>query len=169
MEKFISIRNFAQYLTEIFGQAGDTLTNKKLQKILYYVQAWHLVYFNSQLFDETPEAWVHGPVYPSVYQQYKKFKFKQIEINENCTKQKTNELFSTFNFSVDKKEFLEEVLKFYGGKSALELELATHREKPWIEARRGLEDYDVASNPIKLDTMKEYYTALRDKKINSVS
>ena len=165
MEKLISIREFAQYLTEIFGLSGDTLTNKKLQKILYYVQAWHLVYFNSQLFNEAPEAWVHGPVYPSVYQQYKKFQFMPIEIDENSTKQKTDVLFNSFNLSTDQKQFMEEVLKFYGGKSALELELATHREKPWIEARRGLADYEIASYPIKIDTMKDYYTALKDKKL----
>lgn len=163
MEKLISVREFAQYLTELFGQAGDSLTNKKLQKILYYVQSWHLVYFDSMLFDEIPEAWVHGPVYPSVYQKYKKFQFQPIVIDKNCTKQKTDALFTSFNLSTNQKEFMEEVLNFYGGKSALELELATHRETPWLEARGQLADDDVSSHPIKIATMKQYYTNLRDK------
>lgn len=163
MEKLISIRDFAQYLTELFGQAGDALTNKKLQKILYYVQSWHLVYFDSKLFDEIPEAWVHGPVYPSVYKRYKKFQFQPIIIDRDCSKQKTDALFSSFNLSTDQKEFMEEVLNFYGGKSALELELATHRETPWIEARSGLGDDDISSRPIKIDVMKQYYTSLKNK------
>ena len=134
-----------------------------MQKILYYIDAWHLVYFDSQLFDETPEAWVHGPVYPSVYKRYKKYQAKPIWIDESYPKQKTDELFNNFNFTEDKKDFLSSVIKFYGNRSAFDLEILTHRELPWLEAREGLDDYDLSSNPINIDTMKNYYTTLKNK------
>ena len=48
-----------------FDYSGDLITNKKLQKLLYYVEAWNLVY-KSSLIDDDFEAWVHGPVVPDV-------------------------------------------------------------------------------------------------------
>lgn len=163
MNNTIEIQDFAQYLTENFCHVGEPLTNKKLQKILYYIDAWHLVYFDSQLFNQIPEAWVHGRVYPTVYKRYKKYQAKPIWIDESYPQKKTDELFNSFGFTDEKKTFLSSVIRFYSNRSALELEILTHRELPWLEAREGLSDYDLSSNPISIETMKNYYTSLKNK------
>lgn len=49
----------------------DELTNLKLQKLCSYAQAISLAYTNRPLFEEDIEAWQHGPVVPSVYQEFK--------------------------------------------------------------------------------------------------
>jgi uncharacterized phage-associated protein len=161
--QIIDIQKFAQYIVEKFSISGEPLTNKKLQKILYYVEAWHLVYFDSQLFSESPEAWIYGPVYPSVYQKYRKYKANPITIDEDYPIQKINELLESFNFNDEKKEFLFSVLKYYGSRSALELEILTHREKPWLDAREGLSDFENSTTLISKETMKNYYNSLKIK------
>ena len=45
----------------------ELMTNMKLQKMLYYQQGFHLAYFGTPLFDKDIEAWMFGPVVPSVY------------------------------------------------------------------------------------------------------
>src|SRR5205823_14692025 len=49
------------------GDEKDPLTNLRLQKLLYYAQAWSLVLRESELFPEEIEAWRWGPVVPAVY------------------------------------------------------------------------------------------------------
>lgn len=166
MNHTISTKSFAEYLILLFSDAGESITNKKLQKILYYIQAWHLVYFESQLFDETPEAWVHGPVYPTVYTIYKKHKALPIVIDEETSKEKANVLLDSFCLSEAQKQFLQSAIIFYSKRSALELEISTHRELPWRDAREGLEDYDLSKKPISIDTMKSYYLGVKTKHQN---
>ncbi len=161
--KEIDIKYFAEYLVYYFNHRGALISNKKLQKLLYYIQAWHLVYFDNKLFNETPEAWVHGPVYPSVYRAYKKYKAKPISFDSGISRQLLDERLNSFGFSKDQIEYIEAVINSYGKKSALELELLSHRESPWLEARRGLSDYDLSSSPINVELMKSYYAELKRK------
>lgn len=55
----------AQYVLEQSGK----MTTIKLQKLVYYCQAWSLVWTESPLFDDRIEAWANGPVVPSLYRQ----------------------------------------------------------------------------------------------------
>jgi uncharacterized phage-associated protein len=61
----------ANYLVASFRDAGDPLTNLKLQKLLYYAQGWYLAIHDEALFDERIEAWPRGPVVPPVYGSFK--------------------------------------------------------------------------------------------------
>ncbi|MBS0447792.1 MAG: DUF4065 domain-containing protein, partial [Proteobacteria bacterium] len=61
----------ARYIVRFFQEAGDPVTNLKLQKLLYYVQGWHLALRGTCAFQDRLEAWVHGPVQPGVYGTYK--------------------------------------------------------------------------------------------------
>ena len=73
----------AQKIAEYFvwkGQAEkQPITNKKLQKLLYYAQAWSLVVRDQKLFKDKIEAWVHGPAVRDVYLEYKRFGFNPID------------------------------------------------------------------------------------------
>ncbi len=158
MESRINILTFSEYIVDYFNYYQEPVTNKKLQKLLYYIQGWHLAYFDNQLFDEIPEAWVHGPVYPTVYQKYKEFKFNPLASTKEFID--INTLTSDileFNFTKDQNDFLSSVLKHYGSKSAFELEMRSHNELPWIDARKGLDDIDICQKQINIDIMKEYF------------
>jgi uncharacterized phage-associated protein len=59
-------------------QAGDDMTHLKLQKLIYFAQAWHLANTGEPLFSEEMQAWTHGPVVPSVWHKYKQFQWESI-------------------------------------------------------------------------------------------
>lgn len=145
-----------------FDYSGDLITNKKLQKLLYYVEAWNLVY-KSSLIDDDFEAWVHGPVVPDVYHTYKIFGYSPIK-NEYALGQtasdKMRDLLSSGVIEKTQKEIIFEVLKKYGALNSYQLETLSHSEKPWIEARKGLGDFDHCSAVIDKGLMKTYYSSL---------
>ena len=68
----ISAFNVADYfLVQQDEDAGDLISNMKLQKLLYYAQGYFLAIANEPLFHERIYAWTHGPVVPKVYHKYK--------------------------------------------------------------------------------------------------
>lgn len=128
---------------------GELLTNLKLQKLLYYAQAWRLALTDTELFAEDFRAWVHGPVLLSQYHRFKKHRWAPID--DNLTKPELPE---------DVKAHLREIIEVFGSHPAVALELMTHREKPWLEARGDLPPEEPCSNTISKQTMKEYYRSL---------
>src|SRR5579871_1664070 len=75
----ISPNHTSDFLLCESRERGDVLTNLKLQKLLYYAQAWHLVHKDKYLFSEDFQAWIHGPVLPSQYQRFKKNEWRPIQ------------------------------------------------------------------------------------------
>lgn len=145
-----------------FDYAGDLITNKKLQKLLYYVEAWSLVY-HSSLVEEDFEAWVHGPVIPDVYQQFKGFGYSAIKneyIEGQTASEKMRHLLGASNLVQEQKDLLFAVLNKYGSLTSFQLETLSHSELLWIEARKGLKDFDHSSTVINKDVMKSYYSSL---------
>lgn len=137
------------------SQKND-LTNKKLQKLLYYSQAWNLVLRNKALFKEDFEAWVHGPAIPEVYKEFKRYGCTVIDIDikkEDCK-----------NLSRDDKKILDEIWRVYGKYDAAYLELLTHNEDPWQKARNGCVPYEASNAIINKHEMKEYYEQKAEKK-----
>jgi uncharacterized phage-associated protein len=61
------------FLAQVSEDAGDLISNLKLQKLLYYAQGFHLALYDEPLFPEAIEAWTHGPVVPDLYRHYKKY------------------------------------------------------------------------------------------------
>lgn len=125
------------------------LTNKKLQKLLYYAQAWSLVRRNKKLFQEDIEAWIHGPAIPSVYSEFKKFGFKEIQVDVD------EDEFS--DLSESEKKILDSVWQVYGKYDADYLELLSHNEEPWIKARNGAPPYNASNSVIDTNVMKDFY------------
>jgi uncharacterized phage-associated protein len=164
----IHIIDLAEYMILYFNSIGEVITNKKLNKIIYYIQAWHLALFNDDIFEgEAPEAWVYGPVYPIVYHNYKNFGNGHIEREESDAydRQKLSNYLREKGFTDDQQEFIGDALRYFGNKSATELEIMTHRERPWLEAREGFKPYERGDRTISLTTMKNYF-ASRIKKRN---
>lgn len=64
-------REIADYIILYFQEHGEPLTNLKLQKLLYYAKGWYLALYDKPLFNDKIEAWVHGPVVPSIYHAFK--------------------------------------------------------------------------------------------------
>jgi len=121
--------NVARYfLTQVDEESGDSLSNLKLQKLLYYAQGFHLAAYGGPLFPENIEAWVHGPVVPSVYRSLKAFGSDPIKIEEPPPLD---------DFSARSIELLDEVYSVYGQFSASSLRNMTHQEPPWKNTPQG--------------------------------
>jgi len=155
----------AAFLVQYFNSVGEPLTNLKLQKILYYLQVWYLVHFKGKLiFTEVPKAWVHGPVYSTVYNEYKGCGGMPIIPNKPWTDREIRAELEEIFPTKKEQEFAIDLLKYYGSKNAFILELMTHNEEPWQRARMGLSPIQPSQNPIDLDFAKNYYKSLLSAK-----
>lgn len=125
------------------------LTNKKLQKLLYYAQAWNLVFNKRKLFNNDIEAWIHGPAIRSIYRKYKVFGFGNIE--EKVDEKELDKL------TKGEIKVLNAVWEVYGKYDADYLELLAHSEDPWIKARNNLLPYQSSTRIISPAIMKNYY------------
>lgn len=124
----------------------------KLQKLVYYAQAWSLVWDDRRLFPERIEAWANGPVVRDLYERHR----GQFELSEwPCGDPDA--------LDEDAKDTIDAVLEYYGPKSAQWLSDLTHREKPWREARQGIPDGERAASEISLATMMEYYSSIPEE------
>jgi len=136
----------AECLIVVSYEKQNPVSNLKLQKLLYYSQAWHLALFKTHLFEEEIEAWVHGPVVPQVFRLYRDCKWNPIAYPGISSKPAY-------------VPHLEEVWRVYGNFRAFDLERLTHSEDPWKIARAGLPP-DASSNKIiSKPSMQEYYSS----------
>ena len=125
------------------------MTAMKMQKLVYYSQAWSLVWDDKPLFRNRIEAWINGPVVPSLYEIHRgKFEVKEWPKGDPDS------------LTAVQRETVDAVLKFYGDKSSQWLSELTHSEEPWRAARRGLAPSDRGGNEITHDAMAEYYSSL---------
>lgn len=144
-----TVKQVAEYiLARQDVDAGDTISNLKLQKLAYYAQGFCLAATGSPLFSEPIVAWEHGPVVPQLYHEYKSYGAGAIPAPDE-----TLESISRF-FNEDQLEILEEVCDVYGQFSAWKLRNFTHEESPWLEK------YKRANNEISQESMKEYFVEL---------
>lgn len=114
--------------------------NLKLQKMLYYMQGFHLAYFEEPLFNEDIEAWMYGPVVPSVYENFKSHGNAGIQYNEEVVE-----------LSDEEESLFNEVYRVYGAYSAIGLMNLTHSETPWKSVTTGV------GSVIEKDLMKTYF------------
>lgn len=146
---------------------GNKITPLKLQKLLYYIQAFHLVQFKkNNIFDETPEAWVNGPVYRIIYNEFKDnfLKNSEFKLRTDLNLEETlSSIKNTMSLNEQQENFLINLLQVFGKLDDERLVLLTHSEKPWIEARKDLGSLERSSNQISLETMYSYYNDILNK------
>lgn len=145
----------ARYLVNKGIETGKPLTNKRLQKLLYYVQSWHLAINGTPFFNDKIEAWIHGPAIRSIYEEYKSYSFNPIN--------KLSSLDVSKELGEDAVMFIDRVMKAYSSYDTPTLEYMTHIEDPWQNARKGLEANQSSSNEITQEEMGAYYAARLSK------
>ena len=130
-------------------QKQGPMTAMKLQKLLYYCQAWSLVWDEIPLFEEEIQAWANGPIVPLIYKDHQgKFRVESWDYGDS------SRLTST------QKKTVDAVLAYYGDKSAQWLSDLTHAEAPWNLARKGLAPGERGNAIISHASMDEYYSSL---------
>lgn len=144
----ISVFDVAAYILSKLG----SMTTMKLHKLLYYAQAWSLVWEENPLFKQSIEAWANGPVIRELFNFHRGL--YTISVNDL-------NIGNPEKLSSNQREDIDDVLNFYGNKSAQWLIDQTHYERPWRNARVGLAANERGNTIIQLTDMMEYYSSLK--------
>jgi uncharacterized phage-associated protein len=140
-----NVHNVAAYILEKCG----AMSTMKLQKLVYYSQAWHLVWVEEPLFDEEIEAWANGPVVYELFDRHRgQFSVSEWEPGDGKF------------LDPSERGTIDAVIENYGDLTGRQLSALTHAEAPWRDARAGLGPTDRASVPISKAAIADYYTAV---------
>ena len=139
-----SALDVARYIIWYCKKQGYSISNLKLQKILYFVQANFLVSIGRPCFEEDIEAWDFGPVVPEVYHEFKLFGSSDIPkfVCQNAEAVILKRDRALIN------EMVDQCAKY----SASTLVEITHNQAPWCDA---YEKY--CNNIIEKSAIKEYF------------
>ena len=135
----------AKYILEKQG----SMTTMKLQKLVYYSQAWSLVWDEKPIFEEKIQAWASGPVVRELYDEH-----RGAFLIPNLGKGNIG------NLKPEEIETVVAILNAYGDKPAQWLSDLTHMEQPWNEAREGIPIGQNCENEITQASLAEYYSSL---------
>ena len=110
-----------------------------------------MVWDERPLFYQKIEAWANGPVIRALFNFHKgmyDISSSKLSIGDER------------NLSKEQKETVDAVLNFYGDKTAQWLINQTHFEKPWREARIGMDPEEKFYIQDAYDKSYEYYSSL---------
>ena len=135
------------------------MSHLKLQKLLYFIEGYHLAYFEGKsIIEDDFQAWVHGPVSRKIYNElkdksilYGDLRYSLEEGEDEPIKELEKHLSSA------QIELIAEVLELYKCESGITLEEITHKQTPWLNARKGYSNGEICENVISKDDMKEYF------------
>ncbi|MBU0580866.1 MAG: DUF4065 domain-containing protein [Candidatus Margulisbacteria bacterium] len=149
-------KNIARYFLYRCNDDGELITPLKMQKLVYYAYVWTLINNRKPIINEKFEAWPNGPVLPSLYNILKKYGSSPID-GEFLNLSNEKDLSKLRESLGEIIPILDEVYEKYATKSAFELVTITHNEKPWKNARKGLDATQPSKNPLlDKDILEEY-------------
>ncbi len=143
MGKMANAVDVSNYVIRYLRHNGQGVNHLKLQKLLYYIEAWNMVFLNEPIFADSIEAWQHGPVIRSVWDHFKRYSilYDELPVCEDCP----------CAISEEQRAVIDDVLDEYGDKTGYYLENLTHSEEPWQKARKS------SNQIISKIFMKQYY------------
>jgi uncharacterized phage-associated protein len=149
------INDVADFIICHLCESGVAINVLKLQKLLFYTQAWHMAFNEGKpLFEGEFQAWINGPVNREIYNRFIRSKGMYSELNQG------DAISSSWESLIEKEKLhIREVLGVYGPLTDSQLVALTHREKPWIEARGGISEGERCENVINEQTMTNFYKA----------
>lgn len=136
-----TVKDVAAYILRTSGP----MSAMKLQKLVYYSQAWSLAIRGKRLFVEQVQAWAHGPVV------YELFEMHRGQYAVSRLPADSQELVAEDRRHVDR------VLGHYARMTADALSKLTHAEGPWLTARAGVPEGERASAVITAEAMGKFY------------
>ncbi len=152
LEKLFAISGkMLKVITCVF-EGLEEVTPLMLQKLLYFIQGIYCARYQKPMFPEDCRAWVHGPVYPEVYDLFRDFKYDPID----------DARFVMLNSSADaltdeEKGVIELVINTFGMYGGKTLEKITHNEEPWRNARRGYGEGSPSNEILRKESIQKYY------------
>jgi uncharacterized phage-associated protein len=149
----VNINDVCDYIIVKLVDAGENPSILKLQKLLYYVQAWNLAINKKQLFSGKFEAWVHGPVNRQIYSRFVSTKYMYSSAGRSDCLGGQDKLEDEAMLAID------DVLDVYAPFTGSQLEEMTHKEAPWINARGELKASERCEMEISETEMESFYSS----------
>lgn len=113
----------AEFVIDYSIRKNYTCSNLRLQKILYFIQAYFLKIQGTPCFADAIEAWDFGPVVPVVYRRYMYFGAADIFEWEK----------PRIHFESDRdKEIVEQVVELLAPYTTTQLVKMTQHHFPWL-------------------------------------
>lgn len=158
MEGKYSVDTVSRYIINYCDEYLGGVSNIRLQKLLYFVQAQFIMDLGIAAFKEEMEAWSFGPVIPEIYRKYKIFGRDNIIVNAKSDIKKylfgcNNEL----NEEILKEDMniINKALKATEDVSTAELIRVSHLQDPWKNAYNK----DNPKNIITKESIYEYFVS----------
>jgi len=142
-----TISDTARYITEKTG----AVSAMKLQKLMYYAQAWNLVWEEQPVFEDDFRAWANGPVLQDLYAKHR----GQFIVDASLFRDGSAEA-----LTARQRANIDKVLSFYGEHTAQWLSDLSHRERPWLDARGNTPIGEPSTAIIPKAAIHEYYSSL---------
>jgi uncharacterized phage-associated protein len=150
----MTIDDAADYIILRLVSGGEHINLLKLQKLVYYAQAWNMAIRGKPLFDGKFQAWVHGPVSRKLYDRFSESKSLYSPVSESDLQTG----FDPNRISPEDRAHIDAVMEVYAPFSGSQLEEMTHQELPWQSARRGFEPSQRCEIEIDELLVSQYYS-----------
>lgn len=137
----------------ILSKCGE-ITPLALQKVLYYAQGFYYAFAGAFLFDEDCEAWVHGPVFRTIYHRYAHLGYGPIEGTVDV---------EASEFTDVERAVFDSIIRNFCCFSGKILKQFTHSEAPWLEARGNLPAELPTDRKISKEAIGRFFAATKEK------
>lgn len=133
----------------IAQRCGGRVNVARLHVLLFYCQAWHVVFWGSRLFSAQIQAWTSGPVVTRLMRVQGDVSVVGEEFFGGCSSRVSDKACDT----------VDAVLVAYGHLSPMELGEVSRSEVPWLlaRARSGSVVGFASSAVIRIDDVREFY------------
>lgn len=157
-----NVLDVARYVINYSNERGYGVSNLKLQKLLYFIQAYFLTATddNRPCFKDKIEAWDFGPVVPNAYREFRQYGSGNIPTIESYVvfdnKNIWNSHREVYNPNViacDDRKMIASVVDEFSRYSASGLVDLTHRQAPWRDAYQRF-----ANSEITIDAIRGYFS-----------
>lgn len=142
-----NVLDVCKYIINFSNEKDYGVSNLKLQKLLYFIQAYFLLNNNGPCFIESIEAWDFGPVIPVAYEKYKQYGSTDIP----STKSNISGVNKGCIADCDKK-LINKVITKLSNCSATDLVWITQNQTPWQNAYIPYQD-----NEITIESLRKYF------------
>lgn len=161
----IAISNY--FLKRSFDE-GNTITQMKLIKLVYFAHAWNLAFKDNILVDEVVEAWKYGPVFRSIYLEFKEFGSNPINRlgSQIINSEEGYKIITPYVAEKADISFLEAIWNHYKQYDGYALSAIEHRPgTPWTLTYNANEVKNIPN-----DSIKNHYKSLliKDKEVTHV-
>lgn len=158
IDSLFSVSDKMLRVTAYVFEKLEEVTPLMLQKLLYFIQGIYSALYGKPIFVEDCRAWLHGPVYPEVYDLFRDFKYNPIDDARFALLEGTEDALTD-----DEKKAIDLVVNTFGMYGGKVLEKITHNEDPWMEARKGYGDGIPSSELLTKERIMKYYIAINQK------